>query len=181
MKKSVYLVSGDNLPTKLAVVASELEHSTLLEIENRFEPKGGYNCLTPIHKGVVKLADPMFGPHDQAYFPGYDSYKGRSKEDSVGRDPSKDKPGEIVQEGGSNKECLAYLVAITRNEVTNHLVMVWGYNEQLSAQMVAQAFGADAPAGTAIEVKLIGSGTFQVTPEIAQHGFQVRVGDPATY
>jgi hypothetical protein len=180
MKKSVYLVSGDNVPTKLAVVAFELEHGTLLEIENRFRTDGGYTDLTPVHNGVVRLATPVFGHHDQAYFPGYDSFRLESEGGTNSR-PSDSEQGMVIpMEEGEYTSRSAFLLERTAEGVTENLVIVMEDSDQATAKNLAQAF-AGLPGVATLDVKRIGSGTFQVAPEVAAKGFRVRVAPVRHY
>lgn len=174
MKKSVYLISGTGLPTKLVVVAFELEHATILDIENRFLRKERYSTVTPVHRAVVRLADPVFGPNDQAYFPGYDSAK---IETAGGTNvvESDAEPGAVLtlSEQVYTSRC-AYLITKTHEGQEVNVVVVADDSDTEHSKGLALVWG-DRPGAGTIEVKYIGCGSFQVVPEIAEQGFKARV------
>lgn len=175
MNNSVYLVSGEGLPTKLAVVALDLEPEILLSIENRFLRGLTYNTVTLLDGGVVRLAAPHFGPHDQAYFPSYDgaTVVAEGGTDSV---PADDEPGRVLQSDvvpeGRRR---AYLVTRATTKATECMVVVLVDSPGLSAEAIVQAL-AMKPGAATLTAKLIGSGSFLVVPEIAQLGFRVCTG-----
>lgn len=179
MQKSVYLVTGENLPTKLAVVAHGLAHHIILGIENRFQHGARYSTLTPVLGGVVSLAAPMFGPNDQAYFPGHDvaSLTTDGGTDSV---PSDSLPGNVVLAPAEpDHSRRAYLVTRTGEKVVEMIVVV--DDEGLEqAEQLANAF-AELPGAAVLEVQDIGVGTFNVAPKVAETGFTVRVAPAKAY
>lgn len=172
MSISVYLLEGKNLPIKLAVVACELEHKALLEVENRFLTNSRYTTLKPIHRGVVLLGDPMFGCHDQAYFPGGDSVTHVSEggNDSV---PTDDQPGRIKNVTNPVTAAqVAYAVEYTKDNVTENWVIVLDDYEGMTALSIAEMLSS-LPGAAGINIRRIGVGTFLVAPEVARKGFAV--------
>lgn len=178
MENSVYLVSGPGLPPKLAVVALDLEVDVLLSIENRFLGSAKYTTVTAVDGGVFALAAPHFGPHDQAYFPSYDS----ASLETTGGDnsvPEDEEPGRLVPSDvapvGSRR---AYFVERTADDRTETMVVVLAGAENVTAKAIVHAL-ALKPGAANISALYIDSGSFLVKPEIAQPGFRVCTG-PAT-
>jgi hypothetical protein len=175
MQNSVYLVSGEGLPPKLAVVALDLELDVLLSIENRFVRGPQYTTVTPVDGGVFALAAPHFGPHDQAYFPGYDNASTITEggDDFV---PADAEPGRIVQsEVAPEGSRRAYLVARAVEDNVEMTVAVLAYSDGLTADAIVQAL-AMKPGAATITAQYIGSGSFLLKPEIAQFGFRACLG-----
>jgi len=181
MTKSVYLVSGPNLPTKIAVVAFELEHETLLDIENRFLRGAKYTTLTRVHRGAVKLASPTMGKYDQVMLMG-DS----CKLDFEG-DPTADvrtyEPGKVtpMDEAAEYTARRAFLVEHTKAGVTEEFVIVHDAElEAFSAEGIARAL-THIREPSEVNVQYISSGTMLVDEAVALPGFTVRVEDSVSY
>lgn len=164
----------------MAVVAFELEHRTILGIENRFLRGARYTTLTPVHRGVVLLADPMFGPRDQAYFSGYDT----AKLDSSGGDnvsPTDVEPGSLSpMDEVPYTSRRAYLVKRAHAGATENWVVVTDDAEYVTAQLFADTL-AQLPGAVTLDVQGIGCGTFRTVPEVARTGFKVRVAPAHQY
>lgn len=175
MNKMIYLVKGPNLPTKVAVVAFELEHSTLLDIENRFLTGDKYTTLLPVKLGVISLAEPMFGKHDQAYFPGFDAYEAETADGSRAEETD-NQPGRIlITEEGVTSPRVAYLVEFTAEGKTENFIVVIDATGNESSKDVVDAFGGLVPTAK-IKAQYIGSGSFQAADNVARKGFRVQVG-----
>ena len=176
MSKIAYLLKGANMPPKLAVVAFDLEPDYLLEITNRFLKQGDrYTSLTPIHGGIVKLADALYDAHDQAYFPGYEDVTVESEGGTNIRE-SDGKPGRLLAAPEPvTDSCRVFLVARTSAAGLERWAVVVPDEEKFSAQALADTF-SQLPGKMTIRCQYIGSGTFSVDPDIVAKGFSLKVG-----
>lgn len=170
MSKQVFLIEGDSLPPKLAVVAEGLEPAYLLEIENRFLPSPGYSRIRPVIMGRIKLESEIHGKHDQSYFSGRDTAR-LETEGGTGRVSSDSKPGRIVEEEKEYGGRVAFLVKRTTNGITENSIVVYDA-DVISASFLVETIGR-LPGKASLDVQQIGVGTFRVAPEIVVQGMVV--------
>ena len=179
MSSQAYLLQGPNLPTKLCVVAFDLEHDVLLDIENRFQKSGNlYNSLTPVHKAVVKLADKMHGPTDQAYFPGREQYRLESAGGTNHR-ATDNEPGRIEnREEAVETPRRVFIVTYGTEHGIENWAVVLPDEEGKTAKNLAEAL-AQMPGKATIECKYVMSGTFLVD-QVSRQGFKTYLAPTIT-
>jgi hypothetical protein len=170
MGSQVYIVEGRGVPPKVSVVAHELEHTAVLEITNRFEPKDQqYTTLKAVETGVLVLAQAKFGKHDSAFLPGSDD----AKVECDGAYPS---AAPRIEEGGDEvlTSRRAWELRYTGEDGSckNYLVVIPEPNGALAGQL-AEGLAADFPPGT-LELKRVLAGTYQLDADLAAPGFAIK-------
>src|SRR5260370_10560542 len=168
MGKQVYIVEGEGLQPKLAVVDFSLEHATLLDIENRFERGPKYTTLKSIEAGMLLLADTKDGRYDSAFLPGTDDASAacsgtfpRNKAEVKEVSGELDGHGDVweIRYRGADGTTLTY-VLVTR--ATGRPI----------ASDMASALAQDFPEGT-LELKRVSAGSYRLEAAIGAPGYRV--------
>jgi hypothetical protein len=174
MPKKVYIVEGQGLPPKAAIVDLALPHETLFEIENRFERNLKYTHLKQVESGMLLLARAEDGAQFNAFLPGNDDAKvecdGQQPTDPsevIELPEAEDGPRDVweVRYAGKDGASLKYLLV---TQETGHAAAV----------QFAEALANDFAAGT-LELKRVLAGSYTLDRTIAAPGYKALLG-PAT-
>jgi hypothetical protein len=168
MSKQVYIVEGEGLPPKLAIVDFSLEHSTLFEIENRFERGSKYTTLKSIEAGMLLLADPKHGRYDSAFLPGTDDARAACS----GAFPrNKPEVNEVSGELDGSRDVWELRYQGADGTTLTYMLVTRATGRPIASDM-ASALAQDFPEGT-LELKRVSAGSYRLDAAIAAPGYRV--------
>lgn len=168
MSKQAYIVEGDGLEPKLAIVDFSLEHATLLEIENRFERGSRYTTLKTVDSGILLLNNPKHGRYDSAFLPGTDDAIAACKGAFLRQDSEVNElHGEL--DGPRDVWEMRYTGA---DGTTAGYMLVTRATGRPMASDLTTALAEDFPDGT-LELKRVSAGSYRLKAELAAPGYKV--------
>lgn len=170
MGSQVYIVEGPGVAPKVTVVDHELEHTAVLDITNRFEPKERhYTTLKAVETGVLMLAQTKYGKHDSAFLPGSDD----AKVECDGAYPSA--PARIIEIGNEvlTSRRAWELQYTSKDGIRKNYLVVTPQPSGAVATQLVEGLAEDFPSGT-LELKRVLAGTYQLDAELAPPGFAIK-------